>query len=143
MDNGELWEMYPSDPVERNGVTLHLPEMNVTTSCLCRRAVWDRGLRWSSLPQEPGSGFKFPDDLAASMTVKDMGYWVAWNDRFVARNLGFRAEEWQTNLDYYIGDYESKPWLGREGMRHLLEARGFDLIDTAPGQEQIIRRTTD
>jgi glycosyltransferase involved in cell wall biosynthesis len=138
VDNGELWEIYPSQPVTRGGITLHLPEMNVTTSCVFRRDLWERGMRWTSLPQEPDSAFKFPDDLAASMFVKEAGYWVAWNDRFVARNWGFRAEEWQSNPRYYIEDYQAKPWLGRAGMRELLRARGYDLLEEG-GQDTIVK----
>jgi glycosyltransferase involved in cell wall biosynthesis len=126
-DRGEVWERSPSTPVTRDGRTIHLNDANITTTGLFRREVWDRGLRWGSIYLMDGHRFRLPGDLAASRFVHDLGYWVAWNDRYTVINWGHNVQEWQEHLAYYLDNYRAKPWLGAEGLRRRLLEHGYDL----------------
>jgi glycosyltransferase involved in cell wall biosynthesis len=128
---GEIWVRHEAEPITRGGHTIYLTRMNITTTGIFRREIWDLGFRWSSYPDpdEPGKSFRFPNDVAASLFVRERGYVVAWNDRYTVINLGHNVEEWKQHLEYYLWNYRSKPWLQDEGMRQRLRARGYDLVE--------------
>lgn len=117
-------------PLTRDGATIHPVEGNVTTTCMIRRAVWDKGARWTSGGSE---NFKFPDDGRFSQVVKNLGYLVALNDKDVAINWGFHAKEIVGRLPYYIENAQAKPWLGIEGLRQRLRRQGYDLVEKKGG----------
>ncbi len=126
---GDPADRLPVTQVTRQDLTIYRTDTNIGTTSICRRALWDRGFRWGSLPREPGSEFLFPDDGAPSRFARSLGYWVAWNDRFAAVNWGHRAEEWAAHLTYYLANYRAKPWLREEGLRRRLRDRGYELVE--------------
>lgn len=136
----ELGQLSPSSPsgsgrtdvvpLTRDGATIYRVEGNVTTTCMIRRAIWDKGARWTSYG--PGN-FKFPDDGRFSQVVKNLGYWVALNDKDAAINWGFHAKEIISRLPYYIENVQAKPWLGIEGLRQRLRRQGYDLVEKQSG----------
>jgi glycosyltransferase involved in cell wall biosynthesis len=138
-DKGELWERIGAAPLTRDGRTIYVTETNITTTAICRREVWDRGFRWGTVRPVRGQPVRFPSDMLASIFVRDLGYLVAWNDRYTVVNWGHNVEEWRNHLDYYLGNYRAKPWLGLVGMRERLRAHGFDLVDDG-GQQRIVAR---
>lgn len=135
---GEVWEHLPASELTRGNRTIYVTETNITTTAICRREVWDRGFRWGTVRPVPGQPFRLPSDMLASIFVRDLGYLVAWNDRYTVINWGHNVDEWQEHLDYYVGNYRAKPWLGIDGMRRRLQERGFDLVEEA-GKRQIVR----
>jgi glycosyltransferase involved in cell wall biosynthesis len=134
----ELGQLSPSSPsgrtdvvpLTRDGATIYQVEGNVTTTSMIRRAIWDKGARWTSI--ESGY-FKFPDDGRFSQVVKNHGYLVALNDKDTAINWGFHAEEIIGRLPYYIENVQAKPWLGIEGLRQRLRRQGYDLVEKQGG----------
>ncbi len=137
---GEIWERHAATSVTRGRHTIYLTTGNIGTTCLCRRELRDRGLRWRTYPfqLEPGGRIKMPDDVATSNFVRQLGYWVAWNDKYTCKNWGHNVQEWQEHLDYYLEGYRAKPWLGQEGMRQRLLAHGYDLMESN-GQYKIVK----
>lgn len=139
--NGELWERLPATARTRDGRTIHVTETNITSTAICRREVWDRGFRWGTVRPVRGQPFRFPSDMLASIFVRDLGYWVAWNDSYTVVNWGHNVEEWRQHLDYYLDNYQAKPWLGLVGLRERLLASGFDLVDVN-GRRHIVERSS-
>ena len=82
---------------------------------------------------------KFPNDRAFSRAVKSHGYQVAWNDHSTVINWGHNVEEWIDNLEYYISNYKSKPWIGINGFKQLLLENGYELIEDEKGKFNIIK----
>jgi glycosyltransferase involved in cell wall biosynthesis len=126
---GEIWPRREAEPMTRGGHTIYLAQINITTTGVFRREIWDLGFRWSSYPAAPDEIYRFPNDIAASHFVWERGYLVAWNDRHTVFNLGHSVEEWKQHLEYYLWNYRSKPWLREEGMRQRLRACGYDLVE--------------
>jgi glycosyltransferase involved in cell wall biosynthesis len=125
---GEIWDRGPSTPLTRDGRTIYRTNGNITTTGILRRQIWDEGLRWGSVKAPAGERVRLPGDEPASKFIQMLGYWVAWNDRYTVINWGHNVKEWQTNLDYYLGNYQAKPWLGTEGLRRRLRENGYDLV---------------
>jgi hypothetical protein len=138
MPLGEIRGKFPSTPVTKNGKTILLADDNVVTTSMIRREIWDKGLRWSSINQ-PNTPFQFPADGEFSNMVKQMGYWVAWNDKYVVINHGHNVAEWQQHPDYYVENYRSKSWLGENGMRKRLNENGYELVNEN-GRYKIIKK---
>ena len=126
---GETWERTPSEPETRNGQTVFMTELNITTTGIMRRQFWDDGFRWGSIPRPRGTQIRLPDDFSASAFVHQAGFKVAWNDRYTVVNWGHNVAEWKNHLEYYLSGYLAKPWLGLEGLRERLNERGYDLIE--------------
>ena len=124
---GEVGGENKVQPLRRSGHAIYVADFNIGTTCVLRRAFWDSGLRWKSLPREHGSEFRFPDDMAVSSHVKGHGYLVAYNDRYTVVNWGHNVHEMQGHLEYYLQNYRAKPWHREEGMRQRLQALGYDL----------------
>lgn len=136
---GEVWESHDATPLERAGLKILISEGNITSTGIMRREVWDRGFRWGTILVIPGQRFRPPDDFSASNAVRDAGYLVAWNDRYTVINWGHNVEEWRKNVEYYLENYQGKPWLGVAGMRQRLLAQGYDLVQNGRRFE-IVRR---
>ena len=126
-EKGEIWETHPAKPLKKNDQTIFLTNRNVTTSCIFKRELWEKGIRWETIPSE--SGNKFPADGKFSHEVKKLGYLVAWNDKYTVINWGHNVNEWKKNLDYYIRNYQSKKRVGLEGMQKRLRENGFKIIE--------------
>ena len=66
---------------------------------------------------------------------------VAWNDKYLVNNLGHNVEEFKTDLQYYIANYEAKNWLGLDGFKERLEAHGYYLLTDVNNQYYITHLT--
>ena len=85
---------------------------------------------------------KFPADLKFSQRIRELGYWVAWNDKYTVINWGHNVQEWQNNLEYYIKNYESKDNIGIEEMKNRLIENGYDLIQETNGKYKIVKKNS-
>ena len=132
----EIWRKQLSKSISNDGQTIDLAEKNITSSCIFRGQLWDEGLRWKTIIS---GGNKFPNDRAFSRAVKSHGYQVAWNDHSTVINWGHNVEEWIDNLEYYISNYKSKPWIGINGFKQLLLENGYELIEDEKGKFNIIK----
>ena len=135
VDKGEVWVEKPAAALERKGKVIQVAEGNVGTSCIIRREVRDRGVRWRNIES---SVFRFPDDAQFSRDVKDLGYTVAWNDSYVVFHWGCNVEEYRRNLPYYIQNYADKPWMGVDGFAARLQENGYLLVQGETGEYQIV-----
>jgi len=135
-DKGEIWEKHPAKSITRNGKTL--AELTATPS-IFRRQIFDKGARWKTKPVREDTKVRFPQDRDFSEFVKKLGYWVAWNDKYVVFNIGHNVKEWISNLEYYLENYRAKKPLGEKGMKRRLRENGYDLINDN-GKYRIIKR---
>ncbi len=122
-------------PRTRNGMTVCVTDRDLTTTCVVPREVYERGVRWTT----KGSGeFRFPRDGRFSGAVKALGYFVAWNDAYVARDLGHTLDEFKNRLPYYIENYTAKTRKGVEHFDRILRAAyGHRLARDEAGQWSI------
>jgi len=122
----------PASSWSVDGLTVYVADINVGTTCICPREVYERGARW----QSRGTGeVRLPADSAFSSSVKALGYVVAWNDVPVVTNLGHSVDEFVRRLPYYVANYDAKPERG--GVEHLerrLREGGYRLIRDEAGQ---------
>ena len=95
---------------------------------------YERGARWTTKTR---GNFRFPRDGRFSGAVKALGYFVAWNDAYVVRNLGHNIEEFKSRLPYYIENYTAKPRKGVEHFDRLLRAHGHRLVRDEAGRWSI------
>jgi len=123
---GEIWEIHPSKPLQRNGKTIYIADRNIATTSIVRREA-KKGVRWGTRPISHET-YRFPTDYMFSMKIKKKGFWVAWNDKYTVNNLGHSIEEWKNNLNYYIENYKAKPVKGITGMRKMLQDNGYDIV---------------
>jgi glycosyltransferase involved in cell wall biosynthesis len=135
-EEGEVWVEKPSTPLSRDGVSILVADENVTTNCIIRREVWDKGVRWHNIES---SVFRFPDDGWFSRDVKALGYLVAWNDVYTVVNWGCHIDEYIANLDYYVQNYADKPWLGIDGFAQRLADHGYLLTTDESGRYLIVK----
>lgn len=135
VERGEVWVEKPATLVTQGHASIYVALGNVTTSCIIRRQIWDQGVRWKTFVFEV---FRFPNDGAFSSEVKDLGYLVAWNDKYVAVNWGCNIEEFSGNVAYYVQNYKDKPWLGVQGWAERLAAHGFRLVQDEGGDFRIV-----
>jgi hypothetical protein len=127
---GEVWVNHPGKQVVSQGKSIWITNAGVGTTSVVRRAVVDAGIRWANIE---GQGFRWPNDALFSRQVHELGYEVAWNDRYVATNWGHNVLEWNTDIDYYLGSYAAKSWVGVEGLETRLASAGYLLVRTADG----------
>jgi glycosyltransferase involved in cell wall biosynthesis len=121
----------PSTPWTEGDLTVRVAETNITTTCLCPREVYERGVRWKTV----GWGtVRFPADGDFSWTLKNMGYVVAWNDVDAAINLGFQLEEFVGRVPYYLENYAAKPDVGVAGYERILNQAGYRLVQDENGR---------
>jgi glycosyltransferase involved in cell wall biosynthesis len=141
-EKGEIWELHPATPLTKAGQTIFVAEQNIATTCLVRREVFDRGVRWHTHKLVESNSFRFPDDGTASGEIRQLGYVVAWNDEYVVFNWGHNIEEFLKYPDYYISNYLAKSWMRFDGFKSRLNAHGYDLIETEQGYS-ILRLEND
>jgi hypothetical protein len=101
----------------------------ITSTCIFRREVWDKGARWQTFQGNPEGTHKTPDDIRFSFSVGKLGYLVAWNDKNMVFNWGFKWSEVIENIDYYVEDYRSNPAHGVDMLRKRLLDRGYELVE--------------
>lgn len=124
---------HDSTPWTLEGLTVHLARGNVITPSVSPRELYELGVRWTS----HGNGdMLFPDDGRFSDSVKEHGYFVAWNDVNVVINHGFMIEEYLRRLPYYVASYLSKPASegGIDALAGMLRAGGYRLEQDASGE---------
>ncbi len=93
-----------------------------TTSVLRREVFFDDGVRVSG----HYLGNCYPDDHALSEQVRRAGWWVAWPDADLARNLGHEKEEFRRDPDYYLRDYSLKLFSASRIASHARRALRLD-----------------
>lgn len=139
-EEGEVWSDKPATPWTLDGLTIHVAERGVGTSCIVPREIYDRGARWTT----KGEGrFRFPRDGRFSASVKNLGFVVAWNDVYVVKNLGHNIEEFVNRLPYYLENYRAKPGKGVEVFARRLDEHGYRLAQDAAGAWTVQRRPAD
>lgn len=124
LEIGEVWEEKDAKLFERDIHSFYLTNKNVGTTCVVRKELIDLGLRWKNY--ESGD-WRFPSDGEFSSDVRKMGWYVAWNDRYLATNWGHNIIEFQKNLNYYIENYRAKTWFSIDGFSKRLQKNGFKL----------------
>lgn len=137
-EKGEIWGRHGGMQTVKNGKMIYVADANVATSCIIRREIWDKGLKWRTrtIIRED---IRFPRDYEFSMNVKKMGYVVAWNDRNVVFNWGHNIQEFVRDPDYYIANREAKPRRGGlEDFRKTLRCYGYDIIQEN-GKNRIVK----
>jgi len=105
---------------------IYVTPKNVMSTCIFRRELWDKGVRWKTVKTK--GKFHFPADVEFSKSVQENGLLVAWNDKDVAKDWGHDPTEWKEHLEYYLENVLSKPRLGIEGFRKKLKRKGYELI---------------
>jgi len=121
--------------ITRDGKTIFKVKFNVSTPSIFRRKVFEKGVRWKTRTIIHDK-FRFPADYKFSQAVIKLGYWVAWNDKYTVKNLGFNIKEWMENTDYYVENFKAKKDGGLPLMKNLLNENGYDLVLT-DGKYQI------
>ena len=66
-----------------------------------------RGVRWENIDNQ-SQKIKLPADGKFSERIRELGYLVAWSDKYLTINWGHNVQEWKNNLEYYIINYEAK-----------------------------------
>jgi glycosyltransferase involved in cell wall biosynthesis len=94
-----------------NGCLLYQLQDNVTTSSIIRAPLFQRGLHVVNMPSN-NKDIKLPDDGKISGTVKSMGLWVGYCDRYYVRNIGHESKEIESDPDYYQTNYKAKADVG-------------------------------
>ncbi|MGD0854886.1 MAG: glycosyltransferase [Dehalococcoidia bacterium] len=132
---GEIFSVKETGPVTRKGITIYVTGLNTGTTSIIRRQVWDTGARWKSY----GKGdIWFPDDASFSDEVRNRGFIVAYNDKYVIINWGHNIRELKKELPYYIENYKSKVWFGIDGFKDRLNEHGYDLVTNSAGSYEIV-----
>ena len=128
-EKGEIWENHSySKIVKKGGKTIYLTNENIGTSSVFRREVYDKGVRWNTKRTSHETS-KFPADFRFSQSVMELGFWVAWNDKYTVFNWGHNIKEWNEHLEYYLENYRAKVQLGEKEMKKRLLQNGYDLIN--------------
>lgn len=136
-DTGEIWVEHSGRPVSSSGQEVFVTGAGLGTTCLIRREVLERGVRWTNI--EAGE-WRWPNDASFSAQIRGHGFAVAWNDVYVAGNLGHNVSEWQLDLPYYLAGYTAKRWVGIAGLQRRLRSAGHDLVHAENGEVVGIRR---
>lgn len=140
VDKGEIWVEHPGHAETRDGQSIVTTHWGVGTTCIVRREVIDKGARWATI--EAGTR-RWPNDAAFSSKVRALGYIVAWNDAYVAGNLGHTAQEWNEDLGYYLESYAAKRWVGLPGLERRLRNAGHEFVRSRNGDIIAVRRSAD
>ena len=138
-EKGEIWVTKPSTPITRNGVTILKTDYNIGMGGIFRKEIWKKGVRWKNIDSK-SQKIMLPADGKFSKQIKELGYWIAWNDKYTIINWGHNIQEWQNHLEYYIKNYESKDRVGIEGFKNRLNENGYDLIQETNGKYKIIKK---
>ncbi|SDC82670.1 MULTISPECIES: glycosyltransferase family 2 protein [unclassified Candidatus Frackibacter] len=120
---GETCDVRSAYKIIRDDCAIYVTDINIGTSSMFRRSIWDRGVRWRNTKF---GTYKFPHDSAFSKDVMKCGYLVAWNDEYLVINCGHQVDELRENLAYYIKNYKSK-WRGFKKFKERLRRFGYRL----------------
>ncbi len=133
---GEIFCVKETRPLVKDGAKIYISDDNVGTTSIIRREIWEKGIQWKSY----GDGDTwFPDDGSFSDDVRQKGYLVAYNDRYVVINWGHNITEFKKDPDYYVNNYKSKLWFGVDGFKKRLEEHGYTLLyNSNNGEYKII-----
>ncbi|WP_059041715.1 glycosyltransferase family 2 protein [Paenibacillus rubinfantis] len=123
---GEIWEAKNAKLISREGLSFYITDQNVGTSSVVRKELIEQGLRWSNF--ESGQ-WRFPADGQFSGDVRRLGWYVAWNDRYLVTNWGHNIQEFEKNLEYYLSNYKAKTWFSIEGLKERLLKNGYRLVE--------------
>ena len=109
----EAWVVQPAALRHAAGRIVYEALGNVGTTSILRRGAWGPDARVTTI--FGAGGFRFPNDVGISDTMRRNGYFVAWADRRLVRNVGHSCEEFERRREYYQRNYASKSWLGVGG----------------------------
>ncbi|QGQ44723.1 glycosyltransferase [Metabacillus sediminilitoris] len=123
VEQGEIWGKRPGKPFRKGGKLIYICP-NTGTTCLVKKILIKRGLRWKNIQKNK---WKLPADAAFSAGVKRMGYFAAWNDRYLAKNWGHNITQFQKEIDYYVKNYSVKS-IKLKGFIDRLRKHGYKLI---------------
>ena len=137
VDIGEVWVEHGGQSTWSSGQEVFATNAGVGTTCIVRRQVLEEGVKWTNI--EAGE-WRWPNDAHFSSQVRRHGFAVAWNDRYVAANLGHNISEWEADLPYYLASYAAKRWVGIGGLERRLRGAGHELIRAEDGKVVGIRR---
>jgi glycosyltransferase involved in cell wall biosynthesis len=112
-----------------NGADTILTVEWITTTSLFRREIWDTGERWVTFEGTPEAKHKTPHDVGFSWDVRKLGYLVAWNDKNMVFNWGFKFSEILENIEYYVENFKSNPASGLDKLRKRLRDKGYELVE--------------
>jgi glycosyltransferase involved in cell wall biosynthesis len=116
----EAWVSKPVKIRFVNGCLLYQLQDNVTTSSIIRRSLFKNGLRIVNMTSR-SKDIKLPDDGKISGTVKAMGLWVGYCDRYYVRNIGHETQEMESDPDYYQANYKAKPEVGTAELNNRIQ----------------------
>lgn len=136
-DIGEIWVEHSGQHVSSSGQGVFVTNAGIGTTCVVRREVLEQGVKWTNI--EAGE-WRWPNDANFSAQVRGHGLAVAWNDVYMAGNLGHNVSEWQRDLPYYLAGYAAKRWVGIAGMERRLRSAGHELVHAEGGEIVGIRR---
>jgi predicted O-methyltransferase YrrM/glycosyltransferase involved in cell wall biosynthesis len=111
----EAWAIKYCPLAQSNGRIIYVTPTNIGTSSMIRRKIIDSGVKVMNF-DGPGN-FLFPDDLKLSQDIMALGFKVAWNDRYLVRNIGHSGEEVKARLGYYKENYDSKVACDFDGLK--------------------------
>jgi glycosyltransferase involved in cell wall biosynthesis len=134
---GEVWVEHAGQLASSSGQEVFATNAGVGTTCIIRRQVLEHGVRWTNI--EAGE-WRWPNDAGFSSQVRRSGFAVAWNDRYVAANMGHNISELTTGLPYYLAGYAAKEWVGIGGLERRLRTAGHELVRAEDGNVVGIRR---
>jgi protein-L-isoaspartate O-methyltransferase len=119
----EAWAVHPSEISFSNGRVIYRTSLNVGTSSVLHRKVWDHGVRVQA--RVSVKGVRFPNDTELSRSVQRLGFTVAWSAHYRVRNLGHRIEELTTRKSYYDATYNAKKHrvIGPEGLALRIDSQ--------------------
>jgi hypothetical protein len=137
---GEVWVEHSGQRASSCGQEVFATNAGVTTTCIIRRQVLAGGVRWTNI--EAGE-WRWPNDANFSSQVRKSGFAVAWNDRYMATNLGHNVSELEKDLGYYLSGYAAKSWVGIGGLERRLRSAGHELVRGEDGNVVGIRRARD
>ncbi|KAF0822384.1 glycosyltransferase [Cytobacillus firmus] len=142
VEKGEVWGIKPAQFVQKGAQKIYLSLTNVGTTSIVRKELIKQGLRWENVGDKE---FCCPADSKFSKQVRELGYAVAWNDRYLASNLGHNITEFQRELDYYIKNYQSKNKKRNtfNTFQKRLEKQGYNLMKQKDGRYIISKNIND
>lgn len=112
---GEVWIDKPFEVEKKGNEVLFKAIHNVTTTCMVRTELLEKGLKWTNLISKEGL-FKFPADGKFSADVKNMGYLVGWSDQYKSINWGFNQRIISKEKEYYNENWKEKSNLNIDGI---------------------------
>lgn len=128
---GEIWVEHGGHLASSSGQNVYATNAGIGTTCIIRRQLLEAGAKWTNI--EAGE-WRWPNDAGFSSQVRSYGFVVAWNDKYVATNLGHNIAEWEKDLPYYLAGYAAKRWVGIDGFERRLRNGGYELARGEDGQ---------